>query len=197
LTYPAAKAATNPERTMIFPLFRRNRRADTISALYGTIVAQARMPSFYQDFAVTDSINGRFDLLVLHLVLVIERLNREEGLRDLAQGLFDRFCRDMDDNLREIGIADLKVPKEMRKMGEAFYGRGQAYQTALAAPGAAALEETLVRNIYAGSAPPAAVTARLAAYVREVVRVLDTQDASALEAGRLQLPDPAASFATA
>ena len=197
MTYPATKVALNPERTMIFPLFRRNRRADTISALYGMIVAQARMPSFYQDFVVADTINGRFDLLVLHLVLVIERLNREEGLRDLAQGLFDRFCRDMDDNLREIGIADLKVPKEMRKMGQAFYGRAQAYQAALATPGNAALVETLVRNIYAGSAPSAAVTDRLAAYVRDVMRALDTQETSALESGKLHLPDPARSFAVA
>ncbi|AXK80233.1 ubiquinol-cytochrome C chaperone [Pseudolabrys taiwanensis] len=182
---------------MIFPLFRRNRRADTISALYGMIVAQARMPSFYQDFVVADTINGRFDLLVLHLVLVIERLNREEGVRDLAQGLFDRFCRDMDDNLREIGIADLKVPKEMRKMGQAFYGRAQAYQAALATPDNAALVETLVRNIYAGSAPSAAVTDRLAAYVRDAIRALDTQETSALESGKLHLPDPARSFAVA
>lgn len=197
MTYPATKVALNPERTMIFPLFRRNRRADTISALYGMIVAQARMPSFYQDFGVADTINGRFDLLVLHLVLVIERLNREEGLRDLAQGLFDRFCRDMDDNLREIGIADLKVPKEMRKMGEAFYGRGQAYQAALAAPGDEALVEALVRNIYAGTAPSRAVIGRLVAYVRETVRILDDQEASALEAGKLRWPDPAGSFAVA
>lgn len=182
---------------MIFPLFRRNRRADTISGLYGMIVAQARSPSFYQDFGVADTINGRFDLLVLHLVLVIERLNREEGLREVAQGLFDRFCRDMDDNLREIGIADLKVPKEMRRMGEAFYGRALAYQAALGAPDDADLVEALRRNIYAGSDPSAAVTGRLAAYVRDAVRTLDAQDAAGLEAGRLRLPDPAGSFAAA
>ena len=118
---------------MIFPLFRRPMRPDTISALYGTIVAQARMPCFYHDYAVADTVNGRFDLIVLHLALVLDRLAGEPALRDLGQGLFDRFCRDMDDNLREMGIGDLKVPKEMRRMGEAFYGRAQAYRAALAA----------------------------------------------------------------
>jgi hypothetical protein len=129
--------------------FRRTSKPDTISALYGTIVAQARLSCFYQDYAVPDTINGRFDLLVLHLVLVIERLNQEESLRPLAQGLFDHFCRDMDDNLREIGIADLKVPKEMRKMGQAFYGRAQAYRDALAASARSAerkSERVLVRD---------------------------------------------------
>lgn len=180
---------------MIFSLFRRNRRADTISALYGTIVAQARLPCFYQDYAVPDTVNGRFDLLVMHLVLLIERVNGDSVLKELGQGLFDRFCQDMDDNLREIGIADLKVPKEMRKMGQAFYGRAQAYQAALAAKGEDALVETLNRNIYAGAPPEPAVSARLAAYVRAAMADLDGQATTALDAGKVHLPDPAGSFA--
>lgn len=182
---------------MIFPLFRRNRRADTISALYGMIVAQARLRFFYQDFAVPDTINGRFDLLVLHLVLVIERLNRDEGLKELAQGLFDRFCRDMDDNLREIGIADLKVPKEMRKMGEAFYGRAQVYGVALAESGDQALAAALARNIYGGAVPSADLAARLAVYVRAAAADLMGQETGALERGTVRFPDPHASFSVA
>ena len=51
---------------MIFPLFRRKPRgADTISTLYGMIVAQARLPTFYRDYAVADTVNGRFELVVL------------------------------------------------------------------------------------------------------------------------------------
>ena len=180
---------------MKFSLFRRNRRADTISALYGTIVAQARLPCFYQDYAVADTVNGRFDLLVMHLVLLIERLNRDPALKELGQGLFDRFCQDMDDNLREIGIADLKVPKEMRRMGEAFYGRAQAYQAALAAEGNEALVAAVIRNIYEGTPPAPAVSARLAAYMRETMAGLDRQATPALAAGTVDLPDPARSFA--
>ena len=89
---------------MMFPLFRRSARQDTISALYGTIVAQARLPCFYRDYAVTDTVNGRFDLLVLHLVAVLDRLEEDPALRDMGQVLFDRFCQDMDHNLREMGV---------------------------------------------------------------------------------------------
>ena len=117
---------------MIFPLFRREPRGpDTISTLYGMIVAQARLPCFYRDYAVADTVNGRFDLIVLHLALVLDRLAQDPALQSLGQGIFDRFCQDMDHNLREMGIGDLKVPKEMRRMGEAFYGRSQAYRAAL------------------------------------------------------------------
>src|SRR5476651_790094 len=154
---------------MIFPLFRREPRGpDTISTLYGMIVAQARLPCFYRDHAVADTVNGRFDLIVLHLALVLDRLAQDPALQTLGQGVFDRFCRDMDHNLREMGIGDLKVPKEMQRMGEAYYGRSQAYQAALAAAdGGQALAAAIVRNIYGGLPPAAAVVQRLAAYMRE------------------------------
>ncbi|HVZ54561.1 MAG TPA: ubiquinol-cytochrome C chaperone family protein [Pseudolabrys sp.] len=175
---------------MIFPLFRRSRQAGTISALYGMIVAQARRPCFYRDLGVADTVNGRFDLLVLHLALVSERLMGDPALAELGQGVFDRFCRDMDDNLREIGISDLKVPKEMRRIGEAFYGRAQAYRQALAAGADEALIETITRNVYGGAAP-AGAAGRLAAYMRETVQRLAAQDATALGRGEIAFPDPA------
>jgi cytochrome b pre-mRNA-processing protein 3 len=78
---------------MIFPHFRREPRGpDTISALYGMIVAQARLPCFYRDYAVADTINGRFDLIVLHLALVLNRVAQDPTWRTLGQKLFDRFC---------------------------------------------------------------------------------------------------------
>jgi len=176
---------------MILPLFRRSARSDTISSLYGTIVAQARLPSFYRDYAVADTVNGRFDLLVLHLGLVIGRLE-EAGLQALGQGLFDRFCQDMDHNLREMGVGDLSVPKEMQRIGEAFYGRMQAYRLALASEDRAALVDAVARNIYDGTPGSRAVASRLAAYMREAVRDLQNQPPAGLQAGQLRLPDPVA-----
>lgn len=177
---------------MTFPLFRRNRRPDTISTLYGMIVAQARLPCFYRDYAVADTVNGRFDLLVLHLALATARAMPDPAMREIGQGLFDRFCQDMDSNLREMGIGDLKVPVEMRRMGEAFYGRARAYQAALAADGDGALVEVVIRNIYGGS-PPAAADAprRLAAYIRQAAQELRAQDPVALGAGLLRWPEVA------
>ena len=176
---------------MILPLFRRSARSDTISSLYGTIVAQARSPSFYRDYAVADTINGRFDLLVLHLGLVIGWLE-EAGFRELGQGLFDRFCEDMDHNLREMGIGDLSVPKEMQRIGEAFYGRTRTYRTALASQDPGALTDAVARNIYENASVSRASASRLAAYMREAVRDLQSQPPAGLRAGQLRLPDPVA-----
>ena len=175
---------------MMFSLFRRFARQNTISTLYGTIVAQARLPCFYREYGVADDINGRFDLLVMHLVIVLNRLADEATLRDLGQTLFDRFCRDMDHNLREIGVGDMAVPKEMQRIGEAFYGRARAYQAALEAAGAEPLVEAVSRNIYGGAAIGAAAPVRLAAYMRVAVRDVRGQPTAELQAGRVRWPDP-------
>lgn len=176
---------------MIFPLFRRKPRgADTISSLYGMIVAQARLPTFYRDYAVADTVNGRFDLIVLHLAMVLDRLEQDPALQALGQGIFDRFCLDMDDNLRELGVGDLKVPKEMQRLGEAFYGRLQAYRKAWAATDDAPLVQTLERNIYGAASAPKAV--RLAAYVRAALRQLAAEPAGSLADGKLSFPAPTA-----
>jgi cytochrome b pre-mRNA-processing protein 3 len=182
---------------MIFPLFRRGARPDTISTLYGTIVAQARLPCFYQEYAVADTINGRFDMVVLHLALVLERFFADPALRELGQGLFDRFCRDMDHNLREMGVGDLAVPKHMRRLGEAYYGRAQAYRAALAAADQRALAEALARNVYGGAAADPDAPRRLAAYMREAVGELAGQESARLAAGNLHFPAPASVLKTA
>jgi cytochrome b pre-mRNA-processing protein 3 len=178
---------------MIFPLFRRRARPDTISTLYGMIVAQARMPCFYREYGVADTVDGRFDLLVLHLALVLDRLAEDPQARHVGQALFDRFCVDMDDNLREMGVGDLSVPKHMRRVGEAYFGRAQAYRAALALNGQEALTEALERNIYGRGTGNRAGAARLATYMREAIRDLRRQPVSQLLAGTLKLPNPAVS----
>ena len=96
------------------------------------IVAQARSAAFYTDYGVPDTVLGRFDLIVLHLVLA--RLDGDgSSARGIGQKLFDLFCPDLDANLREMGVGDLAVPRRMQNFGEAFYGRQGAYLAALQA----------------------------------------------------------------
>src|SRR3981081_4092999 len=140
---------------MISRLFRRAPRDHSIASLYGTIVAQARAPAFYQIYGVPDTVNGRLEMIMLHAVLVLRRL--EGGAapgRALGQGLFDHFCRDMDASMREMGVGDLAVPRKMRRIGEAFYGRQAAYRTALAAPDEPPLSAGPRRTGLAGGAGP-------------------------------------------
>jgi cytochrome b pre-mRNA-processing protein 3 len=179
---------------MMFQFFRRDIGNHSIAALYGTIVAQARAAPFYRNYRVPDTVNGRFEMVVLHMVLVLRRLDRNESgpegeARRLGQALFDWFCRDMDGSLREMGVGDLSVPGKMRKIGEAFYGRQAAYAAALVGPEPAELAAALERNIFAGA--EGADANSLAAYARAAVSALAAQDLQAICRGELAFPDPA------
>jgi cytochrome b pre-mRNA-processing protein 3 len=181
---------------MILNLFRRTPRDDTIAVLYGAIVAQARQPAFYDVYGVPDTANGRLEMIVLHTVLVLSRLESAgRPIRSLGQALFDHFCSDMDANLREMGIGDMAVPRKMKAIAEAFYGRKRAYEAAMTAPGLEQLAAALGRNIHAGTTVDAAAVERLAAYVREAVRRLAAVDGAALLRGQAEFPDPLASAA--
>jgi cytochrome b pre-mRNA-processing protein 3 len=170
---------------------RRRQREETIDRLYGAIVAQARLPVFYRSLAVPDTIEGRFDLLVLHVHLLFRRLaGADAQSRSMGQAVFDRFLADMDASLREIGIGDLAVPKRMRSMGEAFYGRAAVYDAALDETGDEALAAALLRNIYANGPAAGEASMLLARYARQAVAALAAQDAAMLAAGTIEFPSP-------
>jgi cytochrome b pre-mRNA-processing protein 3 len=175
---------------MILHLFRRSTRRATIASLYGMIVAQARKEGFYRSYGVPDTVDGRLEMVMLHAVLVLGRLERDTAtLRGLGQGLFDRFCQDMDASMREMGVGDLAVPKQMRQIGAAFYGRQAVYREALAAPGDGPLVKALDRNVFAGAAP-ALGAERLAAYMRAAAGLLARADDADFMRGEPAFPDP-------
>lgn len=174
---------------MIFGLFRRGPQQAIAERLYAAIVAQSRREAFYRNLAVPDTLEGRFDMIVLHLVLLFRRLARDGGEeRALAQDVFDMFCRDMDGNLREMGVGDLTVPKRMRGFAEAFYGRLAVYDRALTQTESASLARALARNVF-GSEPAGEGAWRLAAYVRKAVASLDAQGTATIGEGTVVFPD--------
>jgi cytochrome b pre-mRNA-processing protein 3 len=185
---------------MILGAFRRGDHNRNIHGLYGAIVAQARAAVFYTHYGVSDSVEGRFELIVLHLMLVLRRLGAERAAASergpslgpgsaVGQRLFDVFCRDLDDNLREMGVGDLAVPRRMRQFGEAFYGRQAAYGAALGAADPQELEKALARNIL-DDVDAGEKAAPLARYVRAAALQLDAQPEGSLIAGRVVFPSP-------
>jgi cytochrome b pre-mRNA-processing protein 3 len=176
---------------MFQSLRRLRQRRATIDRLYGAIVAQARAPVFYADLAVPDSLSGRFDMMVLHVYLVYRRLASDPGTRAVGQELFDRFCADMDGTLRERGVGDLAVPRKMRAIGEAFYGRARVYDAALAAVDDAALVAALEKNVFGDGPGLAGQGRRLAVYVRRTEADLADVSGEAIVGGSLVFRQPA------
>ncbi len=140
-----------------------NPRSDSV---YAAIVAAARRPWLYSRAGVPDTVSGRFDMIVLHLALVIERL-REGGPSEagLAQAVLDTMFADMDRSLREMGVGDLSIAKQMRTMAGVYYGRVIAYREAFAAADQAqAVAAVLARNLHPAEPAAAAELGRLAGH---------------------------------
>ncbi|MBL1234750.1 MAG: ubiquinol-cytochrome C chaperone [Rhodobiaceae bacterium] len=122
---------------------------ETAFAVYGSVVAQAREPAFYLDVPVPDTVDGRFEMIILHVFLLIDRLRGQgDKAAELCQQLFDTLFDDMDRSLREMGVGDLSVGKKINTMAEAFYGRAGAYQDALDKEDREELIGALTRNIF-------------------------------------------------
>lgn len=167
-------------------------QAEEVGALYRAAAEQARQPVFYRTGGVPDSLDGRFDLLSLHLIMLMRRL-RAEGQpgQALQQALFDLLAADMDRNLREMGVGDTGISRRVKTMGEAFFGRYQAYDAALAMP-AEARQDTLMtaldKNLYGTVPTQPEQLQRLARYVCVAVQGLETQPFATLMGGKVSFP---------
>jgi cytochrome b pre-mRNA-processing protein 3 len=155
--------------------------------LYASAVEQARAPAFYLHCGVPDTVDGRFEMIALHVFLVLRRLRQGgAGASSTAQALFDAMFVDMDRNLREMGVGDLGVGRRVKAMAKAFYGRVAAYDRGLdQEAGAGALDEALLRNLWRGVAPAPEALAALAGYMRREAQSLAAQTLAGLIEGRV------------
>jgi cytochrome b pre-mRNA-processing protein 3 len=173
----------------MFAWLRRGPDYEAVARVYELIVTQSRRPEFYRDLAVADSLDGRFDMLSLHAMLVLRRLKQEPArTHRFSQGLFDHMFKDMDMSLREIGVGDLSVGKRVKQMSSAFLGRIVAYEKGLS-EGDEALVDALTRNVYREQAPEVAVLQRLADYVLRVDERLTTVPLTAILTGEKAFED--------
>ncbi len=159
----------NPMLKAISNLFSAPPYRDESHALYVRIVEQARAPEFYTSYGVPDTLDGRFDLITLHMFLAIDRLKKIGSIEamELLRAVSEVFFADMDRSLREMGSSDTGVGKRIKNMSQAFYGRQLAYQTAGGDTGK--LQEALLRNVYRGDLEKLPHAAKMAEYVRQQI----------------------------
>lgn len=175
---------------MILNLFRKKQAAEAVYAIYAAIVAQSRQPRFYAEWGVPDTVTGRFDMICLHMSLLFGRLRGEgKQVDDFAQSVFDLFFKDMDRQLREMGVTDLGVPKKIQKMGNIFYGLMTNLNEALDRDDRPGVEAVIRRNLFDNAEGTHA--ADLAAYYFEETARLRTVPTATILAGRLHLGEAA------
>lgn len=175
---------------IMFKLFREKPGQRAADSVYAAIVAQARHPEFYRTLGVPDTLDGRFDLLVIHAFLFFHRLKGEgEAARSHGQLVFDAMFADMDQNLREMGVGDMSIGKKVRKMGSAFYGGTEAYDKGVDSYSAdpAVLEEAVRRNVFSED-EAGAKAGQLARYMITCTEMLQGQETDLLLSGQVEFP---------
>lgn len=166
--------------------FRKKNDPARVAAerLYDGLVVQARQPVFFSDYWVPDTVDGRFDMVLMHSFVVMRRLgNGNQAARDLSQALYDVMFVEMDRAVREMGIGDLSVKRHVRRMMRAFNGRMEAYEMGLADH--ARMRDALRRNLY-GTVKgfvPFEIVDVIAEYLRESVQAVATMEMAMLMGG--------------
>ena len=172
---------------MFFERFRQKKSTSKAErVLHDAAVAQSRVATFYRDRGVPDSVEGRFELLTLHIILLLERLKDEPAIR---QALFDTYVSDLDGALREMGVGDLAVPKRMKGLGSVFYGRAKAYDDAFRSlPDKAPLLDLIGRTALQGAMETDAYA--LATYIMSCRERLASQPIPAIVIGDIRWGQP-------
>lgn len=148
--------------------------------LYDAIIARARTPHWYVDGGVADSVDGRFDMIAAILSLVLIRL--EDDAAQTSVALTERFITDMDAQLREGGVGDVGLGKQVGKMVSMLGGRLAAYRDALSGGD---LESVLARNLYRGTTPTPAQVAHVSRALTQFNDQLRATPVEALVTGML------------
>lgn len=178
---------------MMYFLTRKGRATrEKAKELYSEVVRCARKPVFYAGYNVSDTLEGRFEMIALHGGLLVNRLCREDMGADgryLAQAFFDVMFINLDWSIREAGVGDLAVPRRIKKMMADFKGRAFAYDEAVRSDFSDVVF-AVMRNIYpVEPKPPAAVISAMACYIEQCAKNLEQKTAAEMWQGKFTFPE--------
>ena len=180
---------------LIKKFFIKNPQEDVPHLIYGRVVAQARNPALFEDFAVQDTVIGRYDMLSLHVFLLNNRLKRQRGedkskCSALSQTVFDLFVGDVERGLRDIGFADTSVHKRKKRLIRSYFALIEEFDQALENSRIDRIT-TAVAKRYFENLPQSEQSSRaklLASYIVQCAKILATQANGELLSGKLKWP---------
>jgi cytochrome b pre-mRNA-processing protein 3 len=176
---------------MKFALFaKKNNNRAIVARQYDLLTQMAREPTFFREMSVPDTVMGRFEMLTVVLILYFRRTAASERSgQEIAQEIIDAFFEDIDHSIRELGVGDIGVPKRVKKFARMYYGRLEAYASALDQGDAEALSAALRRNIRPEE-PDAPDMGELASYMMATDEALKAVSEDVIARGGLTFPEP-------
>lgn len=174
-------------------LFRDKKLNNVAHTLFSKVIEQSRIPFFYTNYDVEDTLDGRFDLMALHMSLLIYKLDQSEDVpkvpelkRMLQEAMFDN----LDLTMREVGVGDLGVGKKVKVMAEAFYGRIKVYQEIIDKDSRQAMQEAIKRNLYRDREVDNEVVKKIVEYYFQQWDNVNQQRLSDVMKGELKFIEP-------
>jgi cytochrome b pre-mRNA-processing protein 3 len=99
-------------------------------ALFEAAVAEARRPHWFVEGDLPDTVEGRFAVLATVAALMIVRLERGAAAGEAASvALTERFVEALDSEIREMGVSDPALGKQVRRLVGALAGRVERWRS--------------------------------------------------------------------
>jgi cytochrome b pre-mRNA-processing protein 3 len=103
------------------------------AALFDSLTREARLPHWYVEGKVPDTLDGRFAVLATVIALVLVRLESEGEMGDrISVALTERFIHVMESEHRELGLGDPTLGKTVRKLVGMLARRTELWRAACA-----------------------------------------------------------------
>lgn len=154
--------------------------------LFSIVIEQSRAAIFYSELAVEDSLDGRFDLMSLHMAMILQKLDQNKLDKDtvkLKQIVQEIMFDNLDLTLREVGVGDLGVGKKIKVMAEAFYGRMMVYQGLFGSKDLHEMTSALQRNLYREKDVAPEILTAMTQYVYDQNGQIENQDMANIMTG--------------
>tara|TARA_A100001015_G_C15043974_1_gene742004 strand:- start:3815 stop:4342 length:528 start_codon:yes stop_codon:yes gene_type:complete len=170
--------------------FKKNKSYISVDKIYNKIVLLSRNKTFYLKLKIPDTIDGRFDMLLLFSIIVVYKLSSiKPNGKELAQKLFDRIFLDLDYSLREIGAGDVGVSSKIKTMASAFLGRQKVYCSSFENNNIENLVDNLNNNVYRNVSVDRKIIKKLALYSFKSIDKLNLYKNSKILSGCFEFPE--------
>ncbi len=169
--------------------FKKKKYETNSNVIYQKIVEFSRNKIFYIKYKVPDTMDGRFDMLVLITIIIAFRLSKikEEG-KELSQKIFDTIFKDLDFSFRELGAGDVSIANNMKKLISSYMGRQKIYVKAFKNEDKKILALAFKNNIFRNNDQKANLILSLTTNILKINKELDLIEDKKILNGDFEFP---------
>jgi len=153
-------------------------------AMFDLVVGEARRPHWFVEGRVPDTVNGRFVVLATILALTMLRLEGEGPAGEQASvALTERLVESLDTEIREMGVGDPTLGKQVRRLVGAVSGRVDRWRPLLDSD--ESWSDEIRRSLYLGEDADAAALEHSERELRRIWQRLGDSSVAQLMDGRM------------